>query len=375
MLRILDRYVARTYLTTFVVVLFFVLGIFVVLGVFGVIDDLLDAREVIKGQGRTVHGVLLEYYLVSTPFNLRMLLPFVTLIAATICLVRLMRGNEITPMIAAGWSPARISRPIFVIAALVTLLMLGMQEWVVPRLADARIRLGWLINGNVEGEIDDVPPLVDGNGNTWSMDLYYPLDRSFTKGVVMRYSDPASGRLMGTVTVARAVWREGGPGGPGFYPEGGVRYPPEGTEEHGHILALSPDEPLPTDLTPVAIELELARESREAGKMLSISEAARMVALYPDLPRQRVSFHTLMTWPIANLLLLLLGLPLIFKLGESSLFAGVGIAAVVCAGFFVVDTVFQDLGGRGSFPPTLAAWLPIILGSGAVLAMKDALRF
>ena len=80
------------------------------------IDDLLDASEELKAAGRTVVGVLLQYYAISIPFFLLRLLPFITLISATIALIRLMRGNEITPMIVAGRSPARIVRPIFIAA-------------------------------------------------------------------------------------------------------------------------------------------------------------------------------------------------------------------------------------------------------------------
>jgi len=174
-LRILDRYIAVTFITTFGVVLFFILGIFVVLNLFSLVDSLLENREMLEERGYSILSILWSYYLVSIPFILQQLLPFVTLIAGTITLIRLIRGNEIVPMIAAGHSPTRIAMPIYFAAALLSLGMLAMQEWAVPRLADARIRMEWLKDGNFEGDFKKVPPVSDGAGNRWSMKLYNPV--------------------------------------------------------------------------------------------------------------------------------------------------------------------------------------------------------
>jgi len=330
--KVLYRYVTRIYLATFGVGLLFVLGLFIIFNVFSKIEDLSDKREQIEALGYTVVGVLLRYYAVSMPFFLQQLIPFVSLIAATIALIRLVRGNEVTPMIAAGRSTFRIALPIYVIGLLLTLGMLAMQEWGMPRLAPVLLRLDMLSEGNVEGDLDDIPPISDGAGNTWTMELYYPLEKG--------------ARLM----VA------------------------EGSEDFGRMLPLSPDEPLSTDLMPEAIDLEVARHSRESARLLSLSEAARMVKAYPDLPRQKVRFHILITWPVGNLLLLLLGIPFVFKLGERNLFVGVGMALAVCAAYFFADTLFQDLGNRAVLPPVVAAWLPILIFGSLTIAIRDALR-
>jgi lipopolysaccharide export system permease protein len=370
-LKVLDRYITRTYLGTFLIVLLFLLGIFVVASVFNLLDSVLEAKEDLAEYGIGAVEVVLRYYLVNVPFVLLRLLPFVTFIAATIAFIRLARGNEIQPMVSSGRSPDRIALPVYVFAGLVTLAMLATQEWLVPRVAEDRIRLELIADGNVEGEVDDIPPMTDGAGNTWSIELYFPLTKTIEKVEVVRFKSPATGEYEGTVSAPRAAWRPEGEAGPGWYPEEGLCLPAEGSKDFGRIVELPPDRPLRTDLTPEAIERELARTEREAGRMLSISEAARLAREFSDLPRQKVALHTLITWPVANLLLVLLGLPFIFRLGERSLFVGVGVALLVCATYFAVDLICQDFGSRLVLPPTLASWLPVALFASAAVSIRS----
>ena len=108
-MKILDRYVCRVFLSTYGVVLLFVLGIFVVVNVLSMLDSLIEAREVLADHGLTPLGVLARFYLTSLPTIFLQIAPFTTVIAATITVIRLMRGNEITPMISSGLSPVRAS--------------------------------------------------------------------------------------------------------------------------------------------------------------------------------------------------------------------------------------------------------------------------
>jgi lipopolysaccharide export LptBFGC system permease protein LptF len=368
--QILDRYVTRTFLSTFGVVLLFVLGIFFVIHTFSLLDSILESREQLEAHGMSVAGVMLRYYAVSIPFFFQQLAPFITVIAATIALIRLMRGNELTPMIVAGRSPARITMPIYVCGGIIAVGMLVIQEWAVPCLAEAQLRLKRYADGEFEEKVDDLPFLVDGNGNSWSVGEWMPGVKTIRDVKVRRFRDPGSGKVVGTLSVERARYDAAGAGGPGWYPEEGfLRHQNSNWEER-----LPEDRPLVTDLLPEALDLEAARESREAGKMLSLSEAARIVKRYPDLPRQRVAFHSLITWPLGSLLLLFLGLPVIFRLGERNLFVGIGVSLGLCAGYFGVNTICQDLGNRATLPPTVAAWLPVVIFVSLAISLQDARR-
>jgi lipopolysaccharide export LptBFGC system permease protein LptF len=371
---ILDRYVTRTFVATFGIVLMFILSIFLVLTVIMRIDSLLEVQEALTSRGYSVSGILLRYCLISIPFLLLQFLPFVMIIAASIAFIRLLRGNEIVPMIVAGRSPGRIAMPVMCCAGLVALSMYAMQEWAAPRLSDGRLWLESLMDGRFEGEFDEVPRLEDGAGNIWTIDRFSPLSRRIEGVRVLRFHDPETGRVRGTLEVPSAVFRTGISGRRGWHADGAVLVLDADGAEFGAREAWPPDRPLPTDLRPDRIELILAKESPTTGAALSLSEAARKAREAPDDPRPLVLFHSLLTWPIANLLLLLLGLPFLFRLGERNFLVGIGIALILAAVYFAADHVICDFGKRGVLPPVLAAWVPVVLFASLSIAIRDALR-
>jgi lipopolysaccharide export system permease protein len=370
---ILDRYVARTYVSTFGIVLLFVLSIFTVLTVILRIDSVLEARAGLTARGYSILGVLLRYCLVSLPFILLQFLPFVTLIAGSIAVVRLLRGNEIVPMIVAGRSPGRIAAPMCAFAGLMAVAMLAMQEWVAPRVGEARMHLESLMDGRFEGEFEKVPRIEDGAGNTWTVDVYSPLRKRLQGARVLRFRDPLNGREIGALDVRAADWRTGEQGA-GFYPTDGVLIVGAAGSGLTKREPLPPDRPLPTDLTPDRIELELSQLSAASGASLSLTASAAKARDAGGDPRSIVAFHALLTWPIANVVLLLLGLPFLFRMGERNLLVGMGVALVLAAVYFAADHVFRDLGKRGSLPPVLASWMPVVLFVSLSAAVRDALR-
>lgn len=366
-MKTLDRYVLRTFLGTFGLVFLFVMGIFVVMNAFSKIDSLLQAREVLEENGWSVLGALANNYVVSLPFLFLRIAPFICIISATIAFIRLMRGNEITPMIAAGRSLTRITLPVHVFVGLMVIGMLAVQEWAVPRLAQAWSYSEKMIKGNLDGLVDGLGAIEDGYGNVWSIERYYPHRRRMEGINVIRFHRPGEGQVAGSLRAESAVWRDAGEG---WFPKGAVLKPV------GHLnpKRLPEDEALPTDLRPPRLDLEVAKESREAERMLSLSEAARIARSHRDVPRRAVAFHSLLTNPLAALLLLMVGLPVVLRFRERSLFVGVGIAMGFCAAWFMLDTVFQDLGGRATIVPEVATWTPVVIFLAIAAAVYDAGR-
>ncbi len=371
MFRLLDRYVARTFLSTFGVVLFFILAIFTVITVILRIDSVLEVQEGLAVRGLSGASVLGRYCLLSLPFILLQFLPFVTVIAGAISFVRLMRSNEIVPMIAAGRSPGRIAVPVFVAGGVLVLGMYAMQQWAVARVSDAHYHLESLLEGRYDGECDSLPQVADRDGNSWSVEVYTPLRKRMRGARVIRFRDSTTGRDAGTLEVPAADYLVDGPGGEGWYATEAVLVAAEGV---GRRETLPPDRPLPIVLRPEDLERKVVETIRSGHRALSIGGAAAFARENPDDPAAQVGFHSLLTWPLANLLLLLLCLPFIFRMGDRNLFVALGIALLLSAGYFMADHLCRDLGVRGTLPPLLAAWLPVVLAVSAALAIRDALR-
>lgn len=364
-MKILDRYILRTFLVTFALVYLFVMGIFVVVNVFSRIDSLLRTQSALNENGWTVLAALANNYLVGLPFMSLRIAPFLCIISATIALIRLMRGNELTPMIAAGWSPARITLPVHLFVGLMVLGMLALQEWAVPQLAQAWSSSRMVLKGNVDGLVQGLGAIEDGYGNLWSIQRYYPHRRRMEGVQVIRFQQPDDATVRGALRVDSAVWEAGVDG---WLPRGAV-LKPTGLQ---NPRFLPEDEPLPTDLRPPRLDLEVAMGSRDAERMLSLSEAARIAHGHPNVPRRTVAFHSLLTNPLSSLLLLMVGLPVVLRFRERGLFVGVGIAMGICAVWVALDTVFQDLGGRAVIVPEVATWIPVATFLALAAAVHDS---
>lgn len=369
---ILDRYVARCFLTSYGLVVVFVFGLFLLIDLIAHLSDVAGAAKLIEEAGRTTLGVVAEYYLRSLPSLFLMLAPVLTLVAATTALVRLLRANEITPMVAAGRSPFRIGAPILVLAALTSLGMAAMQEWVVPAHAAARSRLADLLDGDLEARVDDLEAIRDVAGTTWHVELYFPRQHRIEGARTLRLHRTPAGPDEGVLTIRAATWRERGPAGPGWYPEDAVLRPMAG--DFRGPLELPEDRPLDVALSLEDVEVEYLRQTSDVAQNLSISQAARIVRRYPTGAVQAVAFHRLIAWPAANLLLVLLGLPLVLRFRSRNLLVGVGTAILVCAAYFAVARIGESLGERGEVAPAAAVWFPVVLFSAVAAGILDYQR-
>ena len=82
------------------------------------------------------YGIELTSFLGLTilmvPFIISIIVPFVTFIAIIFVYNKLISDNEITVMAAAGLSPYQIAKPALIIAAILTVLHLILNLWIVP---------------------------------------------------------------------------------------------------------------------------------------------------------------------------------------------------------------------------------------------------
>jgi len=109
----------------------------------------------------------------------------------------------------------------------------------------------------------------------------------------------------------------------------------------------------------------------------SFAELLRYKDASPAL-RQRllVVLHSRVAFPLANLVLLLVAIPLLFQQeGGKSTWVGMGLAMLVSMAFYVTTYVFQlagqEVNGIFAGVPALAAWLPVaIFATGGVALMK-----
>ena len=367
----LDRYVLRRFLGFYGLSLLYLVGLFLLVDFVTRLDKFIEAKEFIEKSGRTLAGAMLQFYAAGVPLIVLQVAPFVTVMGACMALVDLRRWNELYPMMESGRSLPRILAPVVAFSALLTAVLVVAHDGLAPLAVQARIEVERAMENDAGHVTYRLPHVRDGAGNTWSI---YGWDPAAGVAEGAR-SVPflAGDRTYDLLEVPRMTWRkpEGGRGG--WFPKGARLFLPAGDRPGGtdSVIEVPGDRPLPTDITPADIELARASQALEG---LSTAGLRRLRDRHPGLPYLSVLLYRRVTYPLANLVLLLVGVPLVLRGEGASLFLSVLAALGVCAGYFVFDSIACDLGGRGVLPAGVATWLATIAFGAAGVTLMDAVR-
>lgn len=125
-MNIIDRYIIKKYLSTFV----FTVGIFIVVIVVFDVSEKLDDFLKYKAP---MSKVFLEYYaLGSIPFFLNMLTPLINFIAVIFFTSKMADQTEIVPILSGGVSFNRFLRPYMISAGIIFVFTFVSNIWIIP---------------------------------------------------------------------------------------------------------------------------------------------------------------------------------------------------------------------------------------------------
>jgi len=353
----LDRYVARMYLSSWLVSIVFFLGLFSVISFFGNVEDLLKHSD--KG-GVTV-AVVARFYAYRLPTIMVQVSPFVMLMAALFTVMRLQRHNELMAMLMVGRSARRIVAPILLLTVVFIAGQVWMQESVAPRCALEAKKLDAQVNdGRKEWVIDKIT-LKDASGYLLSVRNFH-----VNSGVIEEFNVSGRDGQGRNVSIAGhdAVFD---PEARGWRLFDGVVETRELGVEGEPLTAPAPF--FATDVRP-----EDLLDSRLQPFDLSYSDVLERSERYPLSPNYRMLRHYHVTFPLSVMLLVLLGLPFVLKRQARNNLFGVGVSILLCMVFLVVDATVRDLGARGFLAPVLAAWVPVIVAGSFAVVLFDGLE-
>lgn len=128
----IDRYIVKTYLSSY----FILLLIFTSLFIFG--DVLFNLDEFFENRALSVSEVMMnmvDYYGYNLPRYYHQLGGIAMAIAAGFTFAVMLKNNELTPLVAAGVPLQRLAAPVLVCAVVLTSLWMANSELVIPPLA------------------------------------------------------------------------------------------------------------------------------------------------------------------------------------------------------------------------------------------------
>lgn len=353
----LDRYVGRIALGAFGAALTFFVFVTVLVDLLNNVTRYVD-RAFEQGLGGFDLALyLLLYYAKLVPVLFTTLTPFALAIACMFAVARLQHANEVVPMLFVGRSIHRILRPMLWLAVAAALAMACCWQWVVPRVgaqlatSETFLRSGSAVQENLVVERRD-------EGRYFSAERFDAAARTLA-GVHMLVEGTLAADVALT-SAPQAAWDEAR--GDWRLVDGWRRRPDASSGGGGNVLITRQEWLERSDLTP-AVLVQQGREDIDPD-MLSYTDLMELTVTRPHQPEVRLALHRHVTWPLANVLLLLLVLPLGVHFERGSRIGRVLVAIGLCGAYLLVDLVCQRLGARNLLHPVVAAWVPtIVFGS------------
>lgn len=349
---LLDRWLVLRFAKAYVTFAASAATVFLVIDLFTNLDGLHGAQE---GFGAAVvarYGSMLPelFFTIS---------PFLTLVSALWVIATLQRANELTPLLAAGFSPRRIAWPLLLVGASLAPVAWADREYVLPAVGDLRRRA----RGFADERWERPRPIPDGEGGVLAARFYETRTGALREVRFTRF-DEAGGEGL-TIIAERGVHVPYAPGQAGGWAlsDGVVIERVPGPDGKRDAIAPIGSEGLFLESRVVRADVEAAIESP---MYLSASELRAQLRRTPGFRHLEVQIYERVTYPLAGVVLLLLGVPIAIRSqGGVDTFVRFLVCLAASFGYFVCSTLSFELGARDVLPPVVAAFGPV-LAFGAV---------
>ncbi|MEY2746741.1 MAG: hypothetical protein RL112_1783 [Planctomycetota bacterium] len=357
----LDRHVVGLFLASYATAFLVVVGLFLVLDMAGNLNDFLAPRD---GRNAPVSAIA-RYYLLSLPFLYVQVAPFVTMVAGLFSVARLVRHQETVAAMAAGVSLRRMLAPLLVCGALCGAGSWSLREALAGRPLEAREALLHLLERKETERVVGNLWVRDGKGGVVHLDSLRPATGSPPRAVVEGFeAQLMNAREWTTVKADAAIWDSDRRT---WTLVNGTRRAMHG---QGGVEAVA-------FLDGIEFSPELAlsyHRARAAPLELSFEQTLELSRRDPDNTDYQTLLQYQFTFPLANFVLLLVGLPLLLRHERGQGGRGVLLAALCALLYFCTDFVCRTLGLEGRLQPELAAWLPALLFGALGLSLFDGVR-
>jgi len=361
----IDRYLVLVYVRVLLVSFMSLVGLYVVIDGVNNMDEFWT-----YGDHHFVETakVLAAYY---TP---RMLQFFdktaglLAMLSAAFVLTGISRSNELTALMAAGISPARVIRPLLIASLVVALLGAANREFGLPRVRDALS----LNAQNWRGEIGrKCTPKYDIRTDILVSGQYTFANQKRLANPLFSLPDDfvAWGRR---VSADNAYYQLATAEHPAGYLLEGVKQPANLAQLGSRSLASQPVLFSPSD-TPWLKPNQCFVASIVTFEQLSIGGAWRhnlsTYELVTGLRGQmiepgadvRMTLHSRFVRPLLDMSLVLLGIPLVLSRGSRNIFIAAVLGLGLVAAVSVVNVACDALGRNYLLSATVAAWLPALV--------------
>lgn len=358
-IKLLDRYLWREFLKALSFSLLAFVLIFVLVDIFEKLDIFIDAKA--------PWPLVALFYLYQIPFITVLTLPVAMLLASMSTISQMSRHHEIVALKAAGVSLHRIFSPLLLLGLLISLTVMVAGEALVPQANQLK---GNLERNRLKKQVSQEPRcrynlLYDGSEGRQYFIKRYDLERSAMDSVSIFQVDPAN-RILQRIDAVRGIWN-----GQAWRLEKVVirNFRSDGSEQSDTLNQMALDGYPETPASFARRELL----PDEMGYVELKSYIDRLRRSGNDVRQAVVDLYLKISFPFANFIILLFGLPLLANSRRGSAASGFAMSLLICFIFWGLLQTGRALGHSAMLPPVLAAWMPNLLfgAIGAALLYRS----
>jgi LPS export ABC transporter permease LptG/LPS export ABC transporter permease LptF len=351
---ILDEYVLREFLLTFVMVLVTFVMLMLIFTFFELLSDIIRNKTPLVTVG--------EYLINLTPSMIYLITPLSVLIGVLVVFGIMNRNSELTAMKATGISLYRITVPVLAIAAVLSVSLFMFDELYLPQANRKQEALRNVIKGK-PAETFEHPGRKwifgqqrSGQPNRIFYYEYFDSDIDTFGNISIFEFNPSSFTIATRIFASTAHWE---PNLNAWVFEDGWERTFSGSDNSSYEAF--PVRTFPEISEQPAYFKKEVRQSSEMnfGELASYIHDLRQSG-FNTVPL-RVQLNHKIAYPLITLVMAVLAIPFAISMGKRGSLSSIAIAIGVAITYFVVSGFFEAMGNVSWLPAFLAAWSPDFL--------------
>jgi lipopolysaccharide export system permease protein len=375
-MKILDRYVLRSFLVNYLISFMVLIGMYIVLDMVFNFDELVDVRGAQQFSNLDVMTHIVSYYFYQTFLIFIHLSGIIPVMAAAFTLIRMSRNNELSAILAAGVPLIRISVPIIFCGVILSLILLPIdQELIIPNIIGKLTPKRDELNEQSAGKSYPIQAMQDKDNNVLFAGRFTPsLKTPPTMAVVDIIERDEHLRPMAHVLADAATWD---PENERWKLERGRRI--SGLTEAADRL---PDQRVnfyKSNITPEEIALYHSSEFVSLLSREKINQLIERKQMYGAMDLLRVK-HFRISQLFMNLIMLLVAIPCVLtrEVGKlkTSILKCLVLVGLCMASYFIA---YQIAGRPPTGPewtdrwPAMIAFAPVLIFGAVAVLLLDRL--
>ncbi|MBZ5554243.1 MAG: LptF/LptG family permease [Acidobacteriia bacterium] len=349
---ILDEYILRGFFAYLLLSLAAFIIIFIIVTLFELISDIV--RNDISPL------TTIYYFVFLTPQIVYTLTPLAILVATLVNFGLLTKTNQITAMKASGLSLYRLSLSLLFSAAVISVGMFVLQDFVLPGSNQRQDMYRNIIKGRPpQTFLRPNQNWIVGTGNAHLQIYnynYYDPDKQVFAGLSVFEIDPHSFEITRRI-FARQTYRDA--------------YSDRWIYDDGWVRDFAAGAPEPYRTFSVTTFAEMTEKPEYFVKVVKLSEQMNARELWHyigslqqsgfDVVRLMVQYYRKFSYPAMAFIMVLIAIPFSFSTGRRGALYGVGLSIVIGIVYWAVAGLFEAMGSFNKLNPMIAVWSPNLL--------------